>query len=117
VYLPEQLTLYRRHPKNSVGVSDLWNARSALRYFLSPRRKDLFRRDRDRIDLYLDRGMFSDGEEKAYLEDLREHYSILTAPGVHGKAFWLIFKHRKKVFTGLSPFATSQYLFGRLMTF
>jgi glycosyltransferase involved in cell wall biosynthesis len=116
-YLPEQLTHYRRHSTNTVGVHKLWEVSSALRYFFSPHRKDMFRRERNRIRLYLDMRMYNNSDEEEYLGDLLEHYSLLTRPGFHGKAVWLIFKHGKKVFADLGFVARWQYLLGRLITF
>jgi len=61
--------------------------------------------------------LYNSKNEEEYLGDLLEHYSLLTKPGFHGKAFWLIFKHRKKVFTNLGLVAKYRYMFGRLVTF
>jgi glycosyltransferase involved in cell wall biosynthesis len=116
-YLSEQLTLYRRHSTNTVGVHELWKLASALRYFFSSYRKEIFKRERNRIRLYLDMRLYNNQNEEEYLGDLLEHYSLLTKPGFHGKAFWLIFKHRKKVFADLAFAAKYQYLLGRLVTF
>jgi glycosyltransferase involved in cell wall biosynthesis len=116
-YLPEQLTLYRRHSFNTVGVHELWKLKSALRYFFSSHRKDIFRRERNRIQMYLDKHVYVNQNEEDYLCDLLEHYSLLTKPGFHAKAFWLIFKHRKKVFGDIGLVAKYQYMLGRLVTF
>ena len=117
MYLPERLTLYRRHTTNTVGVHELWKITPAVRYFFSPHRKEVFRRERSRIRMYLDNHLYNDTNEEKFLCDLLEHYSLLTEPGFHGKAFWLIFKHRKKVFADLGWMAKSRYLLGRLVTF
>jgi len=116
-YLSELLTLYRQHSRNTVGVHELWKLTSVLRYFFSSHRKEVFRHEKNRIRLYLDMRLYNSKNEEEYLGDLLEHYSLLTKPGFHGKAFWLIFKHRKKVFTNLGLVAKYRYMFGRLVTF
>jgi glycosyltransferase involved in cell wall biosynthesis len=116
-YLSERLTLYRRHSKNTVGVHEIWKLGSALRYFFSSDRREIFKRERNRIQLYLDMRLYNNKNEEECLNDLLEHYSLLTKPGFHSKAFWLVFKHRKEVFADLGWIAKSRYLFGRLVTF
>jgi len=116
-YLPEQLTLYRRHSTNTVGVHELWKLGSALRYFFSSNRKKIFKHERNRIQVYLDMCLYNNKSEEEYLNDLLEHYSLLAKPGFHGKAFWLIFKHRKKIFADLGFVAKCRYLLGRLVIF
>jgi glycosyltransferase involved in cell wall biosynthesis len=116
-YLPEQLILYRRHSTNTVGVLELWKLGSALRYFFSSNRKEIFKRERNRIQVYLDMCLYNNKNEEEYLNDLLEHYSLLVKPGFHAKAFWLIFKHRNKIFADIGLVAKFQYLLGRLITF
>jgi glycosyltransferase involved in cell wall biosynthesis len=116
-YLSEQLTLYRRHSSNTVGVHELWKFGSALRYFFSSHRKEVFRRERNRIRLYLEMRLYNNKNEEEYLKDLLEHYSLLMKPGFHGKAFWLVFKHRKEIFADLGLVAKYRYMLGRLATF
>jgi glycosyltransferase involved in cell wall biosynthesis len=116
VYLPEQLTLYRKQPMNTRGLQELWKAGTLMRYLTSQKRRNVFRQERERIRMYLDTGVYKNEDEKKYLEDLLRHYSIVMHQGFHGIAFWLIFKHRKRIFDSIGFFPMYSYLLGRIIT-
>jgi len=114
-YLPEPLTFYRQQSMNTQGVQQLWKVDALIRYLFSAKRKEVFRRERERIGLYLDTPLYRNNGEKAYLEDLYKHYTSLMHYGFHVKAFWLVFKHRKKIFENIGIVPMYSYLFGRLI--
>ena len=113
VYLPEQLTLYRQQSSNTLGVKEFWKAGTLARYLVSQDRREIFRRESDRVRLYLDAHLWRSEEEKVFLEELHEHYTLLARPGLHAKAFHLLYKNRKRVFDSVPALPMYGYLFAR----
>jgi glycosyltransferase involved in cell wall biosynthesis len=114
-YLPEPLTFYRQQSMNTRGVRRLWKVDALIRYLFSAKRKEIFRKERERIRLYLDTPLHRNNEEKEFLEDLYQHYSLMIHYGVHLKAFWLVFKHRRKILEDIGILPMYSYLCGRLI--
>lgn len=114
-YVAEQLVGHRQHGANAIGVKELWKLSGKWRYLRSEERKRVFEKERTRIQYYLDHLVFSDEEQRQFLGDLRLHCEDILSTRIHINAFRVAFKHRDRLFPGLSSLAKWAYMLGRLV--
>ena len=113
-YVEESLVGHRQHGANAIGVKELWKVSGKWRYLRSSERRQIFEKERTRIQFYLDHQVFSDEEQRQFLLDLLMHYEDILSTRIHVSAVRVAFKHRNRLFPGLGPLARWAYMLGRL---
>lgn len=114
-YVEEQLVGHRQHGANAIGVKDLWSLSGKWRYIFSEERKQVFYKERLRIQFYLDHRVFSDDSQRQFLNDLLAHYDDILTTRVHIDAFRILLRHRARLFHGIGSAAKYTYMLGRLV--
>jgi glycosyltransferase involved in cell wall biosynthesis len=114
-YIDDQLVFHRQHGANAIGVKELWKLSGKWRYLRSDERKQIFAKERTRIQYYLDHEVFSDEEQREFLQDLLLHYEDILSSRVHFDAARFLLRNRVRLFYGIGPTAKCGYLLGRLL--
>lgn len=114
-YVDRPLVMYRQHSKNTLGAKEMWKLSGKFRYVLSSTRKEIIKKERKRIKYYIDRGIYSNNEQREMLNELWAHYNSILNSIIHIRAFIIALKYRHLLLPNISPFSRWIYLLGRLV--
>jgi hypothetical protein len=114
-YLRKPFVQHRQHRTNAIGVKELWNISGKVQYLLSKERRQVFEKERTRIQYYLDHGVYADEQQRSYLQELLRHYESILTTRIHLEAFRIAYKYRNEIFHDLNPLAKYSYILGRLI--
>ena len=114
-YVDQPLVMYRQHGTNTVGAKNLWKISGKLRYVFSGSRREGMEKERDRIRYYIDHGVYSNSEQRKFLDGLYQHYHSILNSRIHIRALTIAINNRHLLLPNISTFSRWVYLLGRLV--